>query len=44
LPSSFAFEPLTSKYDLWQITMNSKGDRAVDFFIFKNDSGHDTQQ
>jgi hypothetical protein len=31
LPSSFAFETLTSKYDLWQITMNSKGDHAVDF-------------
>lgn len=44
LPSSFAFEPLTSKYDLWQITINSKEDRAVDFFNLKNDSAHDTQQ
>jgi hypothetical protein len=35
LPSSFAFEPLTSKYHLWQITMNSKGDYVVDFLILK---------
>ncbi len=41
---AFAFEPLTSKYDLWQITINSKEDHAVDVFILKNDSAHDTQQ